>query len=120
MLLVNDRGMITEGSKSNAFFVKNNAIYTAPGDAVLKGITRKYVFEACNNAGFDVKEQFIAADELKDISGAFLSGTSIKVLPISTIDGRTYNSSANPVVSAVRREYDKLLEKYIEDNVNIW
>jgi branched-chain amino acid aminotransferase len=120
VLLVNDQGMITEGSKSNAFFVKNNAIYTAPGDAVLKGITRKYVFEACRNAGFDVKEQFIRADELKDISGAFLSGTSIKVLPISTIDGRTFNSSANPAVSAVRREYDKLLEKYIEDNVNIW
>lgn len=120
VLLVNDRGMITEGSKSNAFFVKNNAIYTAPGDAVLKGITRKYVFEACSNAGFEVKEQYIGADDLKYISGAFLSGTSIKVLPIRTIDGLTFESSTNPAVFAVRREYDKLLEKYIEDNVNIW
>jgi len=120
VLLVNDRELITEGSKSNAFFVKNNAIYTAPGDAVLKGITRKYVFEACSNAGFGVKEQFIGADELKDISGAFLSGTSIKVLPIRAIDGINLDSSANPAISAVRLEYDKLLEKYIERNVNIW
>ncbi len=120
VLLVNDSGMITEGSKSNAFFAKNNAIYTAPGNAVLKGITRKYVFEACSNAGFDVKEQFIGADELKYIAGAFLSGTSIKVLPIRTIDGITLDSSANPAISAIRREYDKLLEKYIERNVNIW
>lgn len=120
VLLVNEQEKITEGSKSNAFFVKNGSIYTAPGASVLKGITRKYVFEACSNAGYAVKEQFVGAEELKNIDGAFLSGTSIKVLPIRTIDDIFLDSSANPVISSVRREYDKLLEKYIERNVNIW
>ena len=120
VLLVNDQGMITEGSRSNTFFVKNGAICTAPGDSVLKGITRKYVIEACNNAGYAVKEQFIDAEELKNIDGAFLSGTSIKVLPIRKIDEIVLNSSVNPVISAVRQEYNRLLEKYIEHNVNIW
>ncbi|HEX2946474.1 MAG TPA: aminotransferase class IV [Clostridia bacterium] len=120
VLLVNDQWNITEGSKSNAFFVKDGSIFTAPGDTVLKGITRKYVFEACSNAGFKVKEQFVNIEELNKIDGAFLSGTSIKVLPIRSIDGMGLDPSANPVISAVRREYDKLLEKYIESNVNIW
>lgn len=31
---------ITEGSKSNVFFIKNNVIYTPPENMVLKGITR--------------------------------------------------------------------------------
>ena len=120
VLLVDHAGRITEGSKSNAFFVRDGHIYTAPGDAVLKGITRKYVFEACKSAGFDVVEQFVEADQLTSMEGAFLSGTSIKVLPIKTIDSITINSSSNPVVAAVRREYNTLLEKYIADNVNIW
>lgn len=120
ILLVDNQGRITEGSKSNAFFVKKDRIFTAPGELVLKGITRKYVFEACRNAGFEVVEEFIEADGLSGIDGAFLSGTSIKVLPIAEIDGMAVHSSTNPAVAAVRKEYNLLLEKYIEENVRIW
>lgn len=120
VILVDSLGRVTEGSKSNAFFVKDGGIFTAPGEFVLKGITRKYVFEACRNAGFKVIEQFVEADSLSRVDGAFLSGTSIKVLPIKSIDNITLNSSANPVVAEVRREYNKLLEKYINENIGIW
>lgn len=120
VILVDASGRITEGSRSNAFFVKGNKIFTAPGEFVLKGITRKYVFEACKNAGFEVNEEFVNADSLQQIDGAFLSGTSIKVFPIASIDKIKLDSSANPVVAAVRREYDRLLEKYIDKHVNIW
>lgn len=120
VLLVDNQDRITEGSKSNAFFVRKDRIITAPGENVLKGITRKYVFEACRNAGYEIVEEFIAAEGLSDIDGAFLSGTSIKVLPVTSIDQIAVHSSANPVVTAVRREYELLLEKYIEANVKIW
>ena len=119
VILVDSAGRITEGSKSNMFLVKNSNIFTAPGDFVLKGITRKYVFEACRNAGYEVIEQFVDADRLSQVDGAFLSGTSIKVLPIARIDNITLKSSANPVVAAVRREYNQLIEKYIDENVKI-
>lgn len=120
IILADNNGRITEGSKSNAFFVRDGAILTAPGEYVLKGITRKYVIEACKNAGFRVSEQFVAVKDLSLVEGAFLSGTSIKVLPVKRIDQFMLNSSAHPVIKAVRREYNKLLEKYIEDNVKIW
>lgn len=120
VILVDSSGRVTEGSRSNTFFVKAGNIFTAPGGYVLKGITRKYVIDACRNAGFEVIEQFVDADSLSQVDGAFLSGTSIKVLPIATIDSITLDSSANPVIAAVRREYNKLLEKYIDENVKLW
>ncbi len=120
LLLVDSSGRITEGSKSNAFFVRDGSVYTAPGEYVLKGITRKYVFEACERAGYQVFEQFVDANDLSDVEAAFLSGTSIKVLPISTVDHIELNSSVNPVIAAIRREYDSLLEKYIEINGKLW
>ena len=120
LILVDSSGRVTEGSKSNVFFVIEDYIFTAPGEYVLKGITRKYVFEACRNAGFIVIEKFVDVGSLLQIAGAFLSGTSIKVLPIKTIDNINLNSSANIAVAAVRREYNKLLEKYIDEYVNIW
>jgi branched-chain amino acid aminotransferase len=120
VLLVDAHGFVTEGSRSNVFFVKDGRIFTAPGEYVLRGITRKYVFEACRKAGYEVVEQLLGEDGLDRVEGAFLSGTPIKVLPIASIDDRVLNSSANPVVAAVRREYESLLEKYIDDNVKIW
>ena len=87
---------------------------------MLKGITRKYVFEACRNAGFDVGEEFVRADEIDEIEGCFLSGTSIKVLPVRSIDDIVLNSADNPVISDIRQEYDKILGEYIDRHVNMW
>jgi branched-chain amino acid aminotransferase len=120
LLLTDSKGRLTEGSKSNLFFVKDGKIYTAPGEYVLRGITRKYVFEACSNAGFEVIEEFICADEISQTEGAFLSGTSIKVLPIKSIDSLELNPSSNAIIAAVRREYNTIVEKYIDNHVKIW
>lgn len=120
VLLTDSLGRVTEGSKSNVFFVRNGCILTAPGEFVLKGITRQYVLEACRNAGVEAIEKFVEADSIRSVDAAFLSGTSIKVLPIKTVDDVVLDSSDNPVVAAVRREYDRILEKYIEENVRIW
>ncbi len=116
LILVDNNDRITEGSKSNAFFVRDGSIFTAPGEFVLKGITRKYVFEACRRAGYTVIEQFVSAEDLPEVEAAFLSGTSIKVLPINKIDRLVLNSSDNLAIAAVRLEYDKLIEKYIDEN----
>jgi branched-chain amino acid aminotransferase len=120
VLLVNNDGGITEGSKSNVFFVKGNKIFTTPGAYVLKGVTRKYVIEACTAAGFEVVEQLMCTDGLAEIEGVFLSGTSIKVLPVSKIDECLYTSSRHPVINAVREEYDIAIKKYVDKNVKIW
>lgn len=114
VLLVDSGGRVTEGSKSNIFFVKNGSVLTAPGWSVLKGITRKYVIEACKNAGYEVVEKHVDAVDLEETDGAFLSGTSINVLPIKSIDSLILNSSENHAVDSVRCEYDKLLEGYIK------
>jgi len=40
VLLVNRDGKITEGSRSNVFFVKSDVFYTAPTSMILEGVTR--------------------------------------------------------------------------------
>lgn len=120
VLLCNNDGSITEGSKSNTFFVKENRIFTAPGTHVLKGITRKYVIEACKIAGYEVFEAFIPVILLKEMDGLFLSGTSIKVLPVSSVEDLYFQSAKNPVIQAVRKKYDEIIKKYIDEYVKIW
>ena len=43
VLLVNRDGVITEGSRSNVFFIKSGEVYTPPTDAVLPGVTRTMI-----------------------------------------------------------------------------
>ena len=119
VLLVNQEGNITEGGASNVFFVKNNKIYTTPGGAVLKGITRKYVIEACKNVNYEVLEEFTSVSELDEVEGIFLSGTSIKVLPVSAIGDKKYGSAQHPVIVAVRDAYDRLIQNYINEHAKV-
>lgn len=116
VLLVNDEGVITEGSRSNMFFIKGSKAYTTPGNLVLKGITRQYIIEACQRVGVDVAETLMPADKLKDIEGLFISGTSIKVLPVASVDGLKFNSSEHPVVTAIRLEFDRMIDEYVKAN----
>lgn len=113
VLLVNETGKITEGSKSNVFFVNGSRVFTTPGEYVLKGVTRQKIILVCKMLELELIETLISVDSLKDIEGAFLSGTSIKALPIADIDRHSYNSGAHPTITAIIEQYNKLIEDYI-------
>lgn len=116
ILLINNEDKITEGSKSNTFFIKGSKVFTAPGEYVLKGITRKYIIDICNKLGYELVETLISMNSLNEMDGLFISGTSIKVLPVSKVDDTVFNSSMNPTIVAIRDQFDKLIHGYIKDH----
>lgn len=114
-LLVNNDGKITEGGKSNAFFIKGNRIYTSPEDYVLVGVTRKYVVDVCKKLGYELIETLIGVDSLTSFDAAFITGTSINVLPIRVIDDFVIDSAKNPTLQHVMTGYNSLVSSYIKN-----
>jgi len=114
VILVNSSGYVTEGSRTNIFAIQGSKIYTAPAAMVLEGITRKYVIQACREAGFVVVEQAMEKAEILACDGVFLSGTSIKTLPVKSIGGREFNTGNNEVFQQVRRAYEKIMQNGLE------
>ena len=114
-LLVNKDGFITEGARSNIFFVLGNTIYTPPADSVLHGITRKYILKICTAKGFDVQEKLLNIDVIKDLKGAFLTGTSIGFLPIASIGDIKIDSVKEPYLKEIINCFDQTMEDYISD-----
>jgi branched-chain amino acid aminotransferase len=114
ILLADRSGRLTEGSRSNLFFVDDSTVYSAPDNSILLGITRRYVQRAVSDAGFRLSTELFTTDDLKAgrVTAAFLTGSPIDVLPISSI-GDIPLDVKNPVVNAVRRRYAAILDDYI-------
>ncbi|NLY84854.1 MAG: aminotransferase class IV [Tissierellia bacterium] len=119
-LLVSKAGYIPEGSRSNMFFVKGDKVYTAKASEVLLGITRKYIFNVCEKLNIKIVEESIHVDDLDKLDGAFMSGTSVNVLPISSIDDIKLNSVDNRIIKEINRAYMEEVNRYIERNKGEW
>lgn len=112
-LIVNQKNEITEGSKSNVFFVKNNVLITPPLKDVLGGVTRHKVIELAKEHGIIVEESPLAMEEITNLEGAFISGTSPNILPIRQIDDKTLASSSNPLIMKLMAFFKESVEKEI-------
>ncbi|MGD0342286.1 MAG: aminotransferase class IV, partial [Bacteroidales bacterium] len=89
-ILVNENGLITEGSRSNIFFLKDNILYTAPDNMVLSGITRKHILDICAEHDITVKMTCLKASKLSEYEAVFMTGTSPMVLPFNSIDDKRF------------------------------
>lgn len=114
-ILVDKNGYITEGSRSNIFMVKNNKLLTSPLKAVLPGVTRGEIINIANNIGIEVQEINYEYSEIDKLDGMFISGTSPKVLPIRRVNNIDFNVN-NDVIRKLMKEYDKKIERYIENH----
>ena len=107
VLLVNNDGLITEGSRSNVFFIKSGEVFTAPPEKVLLGVTRAKIIGLIRDMGAVLHEECVSADSLPEFDAAFISGTSPAVMPVSRIGDISYNVD-EPLLREIMDRYDSL------------
>jgi len=103
-LLVNSDGYITEGSRSNIFFIKDEKLFSAPEEWILPGITRKKVLELCKSQNIEVQHRKIHHTELNLYDAAFITGTSPGVLQIQQIEDFSFKVN-HPVYQNILKQY---------------
>jgi branched-chain amino acid aminotransferase len=114
-LLVDGDGNITEGSRSNVFFVRDGILFTPPVEDVLPGITRKHVIEVCRMLELEVREEKVLARSVVVMEALFITGTSRKVLPVHSIDGVPFDAR-HPVVCKVQEAFNNHVNAYLEQH----
>ena len=110
VLLVDSQGYITEGSRSNLFFVQNQKLVTPPVHTVLEGVTRKQIMQLCAENNIMAIEEPVHITRLDKMGAVFLSGTSRRVLPVCRIDDLGFDPGAHPV-----RQLQQLLEARVDE-----
>jgi len=104
-ILVDDNGYITEGSRSNLFFVKKNILFTSPEKAVLPGITRKKVFDIAKENNIELVQATIPYTNASEFEAAFITGTSPQILPLKTMGNISFKSD-NKLIHFFIHQYD--------------
>ena len=110
-LLLNDQKQITEGSRSNLFFIdQNQQLITPPEKNILPGITRKYVSRICHQKGVNVIERSVLLNELDQMESCFITGTSPKILPVKQVDGTRFKVD-HPLLRTLMVELDTIIDQ---------
>jgi len=110
-LLLDNEGMVAEGSGENIFIVRNGTIFTPQIASSLEGITRSTVITLAEQEGYKVVEKRITRDEVYIADEAFFTGTAAEVTPIRELDNRLIGSgSRGPVTKVLQSAYLELVQ----------
>lgn len=103
-------GIISEGSRSNIFFIRNNQFFTPPKELVLPGITRQIVINILKESNLVVNEINILLKEISDFQAAFITGTSPGVLPILYLEDQKFDVQNHYLRLLMEKYNDKLAQ----------
>jgi D-alanine transaminase len=110
---VDQHGLVTEGSSSNAWIVTaNGALLTRPADhSILRGVARTVVLEVAQAHGLRLEERAFSVEEAYAAREAFMTAASQIVLPVVRIDGRPIGAGTpGPIAIALRRDFHRYAE----------
>ncbi|MCL2339324.1 MAG: branched-chain amino acid transaminase [Actinomycetia bacterium] len=88
-ILLNENGMVAEGSGENIFIVKRGVLITPPlSDGVLEGLTRDSIIQVARDLDYEVQERSLVRTDLYLADEVFFTGTAAEFTPINSIDNR--------------------------------
>ena len=88
-ILVDEDGLITEGSSSAFFAIFGKALQTAPLTAnILPSVSRKFVIKAAENIELDVVEKSFTSKQASGADELFIAVTTKDIVPVVKFDGR--------------------------------
>ena len=106
-LLLNARGTIAEASVANVFAVRGGELSTPPPtDGALPGITRLSVLELARELGLPAAERSLGRADLFAADEVFLTGTGARIVPVSSLDGRSLGTCPGPVTKRMVDAFD--------------
>ncbi|MDO8954151.1 MAG: aminotransferase class IV [Gammaproteobacteria bacterium] len=112
-ILLNSKGLLTEATVANLFFVNNGSVLTPPiKDGVLPGILRGIIIEICQELGIDIQETSIRPEHIKNMDEAFLTNSLIEIQSLSYIDNHKLLHNEDAIITGkIKLAYKKIRDE---------
>ena len=116
VVLLNERGEVSECTAANIFVVRNDKVVTPPlSSGCLEGVTRGVLMEIAAEAGTTVVEQTLRPDDLYAAEEVFITSTNRNVIGVKEIAGRVTGAG---VTGELTKKLDEAFEAYLNDYVD--
>ncbi len=103
-ILLNEQGLIADGSGENVFAVHKGKLLTPPVSAsCLPGITRAAVMEMARTMGIETVECNLTRAELYFADEVFLTGTAAEVTPVASLDD--HQIGTGPITKQIQKMF---------------
>ena len=108
-IFVTASGEVRECTAANLFMVRGGNIQIPPRtEAILRGVTQGFVIDCASAIGLEVQERAFNVDMLRQADEVFMSGTTVEVLGITTIDDRPVGDGrVGPITDRLYAEFLK-------------
>lgn len=117
-ILLDSKGMVSEGAGENIFMVKDGNLYTPPlSSSVLDGITRDAVIKIAGSLKLGVIETEIPREQLYIADELFFTGTAVEITPIKSVDKISIGTGTKgPVTAQIQKVFFGLFDGSTEDS----
>jgi branched-subunit amino acid aminotransferase/4-amino-4-deoxychorismate lyase len=113
-LLINHKGYIAQGARSNLFFIKDKELFTPSLECgCLEGITRKAVFDLARRYKIKIYAGNFTLQDLYSTESAFLTNSLMGIMPLSFVEGRRIGKAGAPhkLIVFLVQKYKSLIRK---------
>jgi branched-chain amino acid aminotransferase len=114
VVLLNERGEVSECTSANIFTITAKEVATPPlTSGCLAGITREVLLEQIHLPGVSLIEKKILPRDLEAADQIFITSSTRDLLPVSHVEGLKVNSSALGLVKDLARAFEAYRESYV-------
>ena len=114
VLLLNERGEVSECTSANVFAVIGGRTYTPPlNSGLLPGITRRVMLEELSEP---VDEQVLHMEDLHAAEEVFITSSTRELVPVKRIADRRLGATEWPVMVRIRSALREFVADYLRAN----
>ncbi|MGB7848865.1 MAG: aminotransferase class IV [Candidatus Acidiferrum sp.] len=115
VVLLNERGEVSECTSANIFAVRGDKVVTPPlSSGCLEGVTRGILMEIAGEAGTSVVEQTMRLEDLYGADEVMITSTNRSVIGVKEISGRMIAGGTTGIIT---KKLDEAFDAYINDYV---
>lgn len=118
LVMLNERGEVSECTSANIFAVFGNQVITPPlSSGCLPGVTRALLLEEVRVPDVEVRAKPLLPQDLEKADEIFITSSTRDLLPVRHIEGLSLKSStAGPVGKSLLQSYRDLMKAYAEEH----
>jgi branched-chain amino acid aminotransferase len=114
VVLLNERGQVSECTSANIFIIQGNRVWTPPvkSSGCLAGVTRAILLEQIHVPGLTIGERELSPSDLEQSDQVFVTSTTRDLLPVLEIDHRPFAQNRE-ILARLQKAFSEYRESYV-------